>query len=829
MAYTKEELAKIKTNKAIALKKIKEYWPDINQSGINAIMSNIEAETSFLATVEGGTSWKKNRNTSSWVSINENMDSWAKANNYTEAEAEAAYDKLTDVQKNGVRYQGDEAKEGGGYGALQITVNNKRLASRSDTLDKISKTLINPETNKPYENFNEGVKPGLAEGDFGLGLDLSFSYYKNEHHAKWTTGDGGSFDLNNITGHDLRYKKGGINRHELHAQKDKDGKKLKNPVVPKHVANAFKSYGAGAVNKNDDNQLDTKWKRDLLKKVEDKANSHFEMQLDGKTVSQEDLEIYYDYIDSLTYEEAVNEFGITADGEDFNIQTGPQDILDNITGYNLEVNTANAKGKLEAILADENTSVSQKEKAKERLLRLDQNLENYKENIRRKTDPAYKDRSDHTILPIYDFDTGEEIDFSDITNDNVTALVDQVEQDITEEYEDTYDTEEEKEEKEEKTTAEPYEFDVREARKLGLLYDKDGATYDPEQVENMMIKPEGLMDYEQYAGWLSKQEEDPEASFDDFYVSDYTPTEIIDEEGSNEEGSDNETEGTGQTYFDLRGGDGAFKESFLDKVGGVSSLIGLATGAIGLGAALKDVDIPKDPKLGPAFQQRLAESKRMAQQGLTPSELAKAHNDLDSSYATGIDNIVRGSAGNRAQFMAGLGGLDVARQSALMDIAVADAQMQRQNQEKYDSMMLMNEQYEAARQAKYQDAKFKQDSAKQAAGAALAGSSISMVADAIASRQANRYNKMKTEQLMMQMGYKATKNGKSGQDKVGTDENGDDIQTSWTLPSSDEQPGLLDGADQAALAASQSSESALIAEEQRKKIEGFASRQPWQF
>ena len=105
---------------------------------------------------------------------------------------------------------------------------------------------------------------------------------------------------------------------------------------------------------------------------------------------------------------------------------------------------------------------------------------------------------------------------------------------------------------------------------------------------------------------------------------------------------------TGKKYFDLRGDSGDLSESFLDKMGGVSSLIGLATGAIGLGAALKNVDIPKDPKLGPAFQQRLAESKRMAQQGLTPSELAKAHNDLDSAYATGIDNIVRGSAGNRA-------------------------------------------------------------------------------------------------------------------------------------------------------------------------------------
>ena len=221
--------------------------------------------------------------------------------------------------------------------------------------------------------------------------------------------------------------------------------------------------------------------------------------------------------------------------------------------------------------------------------------------------------------------------------------------------------------------------------------------------------------------------------------------------------------------IDAEGEDVLYEESFLDKVGGLSSLIGLASGAVGLGAALKDVDIPKDPKLGPAFQQRLEESKRLAQQGLTPAELAKAHNDLDSSYATGIENIVRGSAGNRAQFLAGLGGLDVARQSALTDIAVADAQMQRQNQQKYDSMMMMNEQYEAARESKYQNAKFQQAQASKQAGAQLAGAGLSMVADAVGSRQVDRYNKVKTEKMLMDMGYKTDKFGKSGQDQVGVD------------------------------------------------------------
>jgi len=221
--------------------------------------------------------------------------------------------------------------------------------------------------------------------------------------------------------------------------------------------------------------------------------------------------------------------------------------------------------------------------------------------------------------------------------------------------------------------------------------------------------------------------------------------------------------------IDAESEDVLYEESFLDKVGGLSSLIGLASGAVGLGAALKDVDIPKDPKLGPAFQQRLEESKRLAQQGLTPSELAKAHNDLDSSYATGIENIVRGSAGNRAQFLAGLGGLDVARQSALMDIAVADAQMQRQNQQKYDSMMIMDEQYNAARESKYQNAKYQQAQASKQSGAQLAAAGISMVADAVGSRQVDRYNKIKNEKMLMDMGYKTDKFGRSGQDQVGVD------------------------------------------------------------
>lgn len=759
----------VEKNKKLAIQKIKEYFPGINKEGINSIMANIQAETSFKNSnlIEGKFSWDTIREhgpkgIDDWKSINKKVDEWAKSNGYVdadgnvdEAKAKAAYKKLSKSEANSVKYYGNETDMAGGFGALQITAADS-LPGRKDAILNIAENLGDGYTQEEF--LSE-----LENGNFELGLDLALSFYKNDKENPWTVEM-----LNESNPKSLRYTEGhGINPGEKFDEAD-------------HVQEAFSFfYGEDGETKELD-ESGTQWKRDLLKKVEERANSHFEMQLDGKTVSKEDLEIYYDYIDGLTYEEAVNEFGIEGEGDDFTIQTGSQDILDNINSYNLNVSTANAKGKLEKIINDENTSVSQKEKAKEQLRKLDQNLSNFEEAQRRKDDPAHKDRDPSTVSPTIDYTTGEEIDLNVITSDSVTSLVEEIEEDITSEHEDAYDTEQEKIDKEGKKEPEGFYRDGKfyeyakveagaedEITTSGLL-DKGQGTELPSAISGMSFEE-----------W---QERFPDGTREDYNA-------IMNQADKNLQNAGEET------YFDLRGKEGLGKESFLDKMGGLSSLIGLATGAIGLGQALKKVDIPKDPKLGPAFQQRLSESKRLAKQGLTPSELAKAHNDLDSSYATGIENIVRGSAGNRAQFMAGLGGLDVARQSALMDIAVADASMQRDNQQKYDSMMMVNEQYEAARQAKYQDAQYQQDSANKAAGAALAGSAFSMVNDAISSRHINRYNKMKTEKLLMDMGYKGTKDGKSGQDQVGAG-----TQTSFSVFDTDNNDpdfNLLNADDQA--------------------------------
>ena len=542
-----------------------------------------------------------------------------------------------------------------------------------------------------------------------------------------------------------------------------------------------------------------KWKEDLFNKVKSTINEG-----DGRQYSNKDLLAFSDVIDGMSYEEAKNQFGIETDeeGDGFSINIGQQTLQSQVNLAETEVKTADVKTRLQAVINDSNSTIEEVEAAKQNIIDLDSNLEGLKDRLENPildrlipinpNNPTAQSEQANTA-----FVTGESSSVIDKINSDLDAKYGEQDVDdkgvvlnvIGNKRKADGDASIKKESTEVDT---PYKFDLREAKNLGLMYDEDGQTYSPEQLENMMIEPKGLMNYEQYSVWNEQQIADPNASFEEFQgLSDEDYTALLDKSSVNKETKDNET-------YDLLGEQGNFEESFLDKVGGLSSLIGLATGVVGLGQALKDVDIPKDPKLGPAFQQRLEESKRMAQQGLTPSELAKAHNELDSSYATGIENIVRGSAGNRAQFMAGLGGLDVARQSALMDISVADAKMQRENQEKYDGMMLMDEQYSAARQAKYQNAKFEQDSARQSAGAALGGAGISMVSNAINDRQINRFRKIQSQKMLMQMGYKPNKNNNSGQDKIGETDEGEEVQTSFTLPSNFSQSNLLDSDDTSA-------------------------------
>ena len=781
--------------------------------------------------MEGGPSWKKNRNTSSWAKINKNLDDWATSNNYTESQAEAAYDKLTDVQKNGVRYQADENKEGGGYGALQITVNNTNLSGRSDTLNKISKTLINPKTNKPYADFNTGVKPALAEGDFGLGLDLSLSYYRDEHHKPWGTNSDSGFNLNKSSGYDLRYSKGGINPGELNG-KDADGNKIKLDP-PKHVANSFSAHNTGKTkdpySPKEKREIDRITKMDkaiALHRDQSSAfaslgdNNKFEVKTKLENILKDvhaDMKSgKFDKDMKAQYEKDGKTLPLLKDASRGKIVSG---IIAERMGWNdLDLNNPEILGIARAQSAYV-FELTQSEEFQESIGG-DQKIDSLLEDVLEDNSSTSGRFAEFTGIPELGYalpevekevrtpigqggvkgGKEEDVDFWDEPGKKGKINLDGYEQ-----WRDEYAREHAPslffdQPGDQSTAAIITEAQgaLAEQREEEIPVDEDADVEDDFEIEEISVDLAPELDLS-FEDWKIKY---PDGTQEEYDNRGTTEEAVEGDSGYQDWLKDNPggTQEEYQQYFDLRGDtSGLGEESFLDKIGGLSSLIGLATGAMGLGQALKDVDIPKDPKLGPAFQQRLEESKRLAQQGLTPSELAKAHNDLDSSYATGIENIVRGSAGNRAQFLAGLGGLDVARQSALMDIAVADAGMQRQNQEKYDKMMMVNEQYEAARTSKYDQAKYEQDMATKSAGAALAGSALSMVNENIGNRQLNRYNKMKTEKLMRDMGYRNDSNGKSTEQQLGVDpETGEKVQTSFTLPGDDSYvaPNLLSADEQ---------------------------------
>tara|TARA_R100001510_G_scaffold57068_1_gene64020 strand:+ start:678 stop:2243 length:1566 start_codon:yes stop_codon:yes gene_type:complete len=134
--------------------------------------------------------------------------------------------------------------------------------------------------------------------------------------------------------------------------------------------------------------------------------------------------------------------------------------------------------------------------------------------------------------------------------------------------------------------------------------------------------------------------------------------------------------------------------SIIDNIGGPGAIISYVMGKKGLKAAMKQIEPQARPELSPAFMQHLRQTKELAKQGFHPDEEVAFRKELDKSYQIGLENAVRGSAGQRARFLAQSGVLDAQRSSALLDFAVRDNEIQRKNADKYEKMMLFKENFD---------------------------------------------------------------------------------------------------------------------------------------
>jgi len=206
---------------------------------------------------------------------------------------------------------------------------------------------------------------------------------------------------------------------------------------------------------------------------------------------------------------------------------------------------------------------------------------------------------------------------------------------------------------------------------------------------------------------------------------DATPTET-DDTTTTDETSPQPQERS--TLGDLKG--------LIDGLGGVPSIIAGVMGARGYKDSMKKINVPDYPELSAAFKQHLYNSEQLAQIGFTPEEERAIRDDIDMAYRTGLDNLVRGTAGDRAKFLAGSGVLDANRSNALIKFAAEDARVKRENQANHTSLLKYSEEYNANKSlAKRQEELSMQLQNKKAAGE-FAASAFSYVMDGISNARA---------------------------------------------------------------------------------------------
>jgi len=153
-------------------------------------------------------------------------------------------------------------------------------------------------------------------------------------------------------------------------------------------------------------------------------------------------------------------------------------------------------------------------------------------------------------------------------------------------------------------------------------------------------------------------------------------------------------------YMDTLGDLGKVLEQGLGIVEEVRNLVNnkedLELAALGKRAymeSLKTIKPSKIPELSNMYKEHMNQLGQLSKMGFSVEEAQKARAEIDGAYGKGIENAVRGTAGDRAKFLAMSGVLDSRRQSALLDFAAKDAELNRRNLDSYSKALSFAEEY----------------------------------------------------------------------------------------------------------------------------------------
>jgi hypothetical protein len=217
--------------------------------------------------------------------------------------------------------------------------------------------------------------------------------------------------------------------------------------------------------------------------------------------------------------------------------------------------------------------------------------------------------------------------------------------------------------------------------------------------------------------------------------------EVVEEEKKEEKKI--ETDGE-QVDFNFEQGQGSKKmprmtgDKVFNLLGGVSTLAAALFAKKALGETMKDIDLPAMPELSEAFKRHFYESEQLAKTGLTVAEERLARKSIDAAYDQGVDNLVRGTGGDRARFLAGSGLLDARRASALLQVAAMDDDAKRKNRENFTRLLDFKENYEKNISLQERNEKIQQQLAKKESYAKLGNAALQQVVSGLESIAANK-------------------------------------------------------------------------------------------
>lgn len=190
------------------------------------------------------------------------------------------------------------------------------------------------------------------------------------------------------------------------------------------------------------------------------------------------------------------------------------------------------------------------------------------------------------------------------------------------------------------------------------------------------------------------------------------------------------------------------QKGLLDSIGGFSTVASALIGAKALKAANEPQAEIDMPELSDAFNAELYQQEQLSKRGFSPDQEAAARKQISDSYALGIENAVRGTAGDRAKLLAMSGVLDSQRQAALLDFAAKDDAAMQANKEQFNRTLMFKEKFDINNAQQMRNEKMQEINNRYSTNQQLAASAFKYAMDNVNNAKADAMQNQLTQVMI---------------------------------------------------------------------------------